>query len=409
MVPYSAGFYSKTYRLAAVEPIHRNPHLTFPAIETVGLYSNRDQEDKIVDVPFAFLRSYGSDRWRQIMYDNKIAAAFRRHRAIELMRIGESKNTISRILGVSKTSLYLWERKASAGENLKTKSPGGRPRRMNDRQLYELEELLKKGAKAHGWRNNLWTTARIRLVIKRHFGIKFCRSQVWHILHDYLNWSAIRPAKQAAKRDESEISRWKADEFPRIEREARDRNAFLAFIDESGFMMAPTIRRTFAPRGSTPVNKINDPHGRISVSGTIVISPKRTLVDFHYYMLCDNTNFRGPTVIDCLKHLRRQIRGPITIIWDQIIIHSSKVVLEYLQTAKDIIIESFPPYAPELNPVDRVWFYLKYDRFPNYTPSTIARLRRSVESELKRLQRQPELLLSFIRQSGVPLVFEPDN
>ena len=169
-------------------------------------------------------------------------------------------------------------------------------------------------------------------------------------------------------------------------------------------MMTPTIRRTFAPRGSTPINKISDPHGRISVCGAIAICPRHRHVEFHYYLLRDNANFRGPSVIDYLKHIRRQICGPITIIWDQIIIHSSTVVHEYLKNARDIMTEHFSPYAPELNPVDRAWFYLKYDRFPNYTPSTIAKLRRSVISELKRLQSQPDLLRSFILKSGIPII-----
>jgi transposase len=109
-------------------------------------------------------------------------------------------------------------------------------------------------------------------------------------------------------------------------------------------------------------------------------------------------------VVDFLKHLQNQISGTITIIWDQIIIHSSDVVLDYLQTVPNITTESFPPYAPELNPVDRVWFYLKYNRLPNFAPPTIEKLRRSVESEIKRLQGSPDLLRSFICQSGVPLV-----
>ena len=124
-------------------------------------------------------------------------------------------------------------------------------------------------------------------------------------------------------------------------------------------MMMPTIRRTFAPRGSTPVNKVVDPHGRVSVCGAIAISPKRTRVGLHYYVLPDNLNFRGPSVVDFLRHLRSQIPGPITIIWDQIIIHSADVVLAYLQTVPDIKTKSFPPYAPELNPVDKAGFYLK--------------------------------------------------
>ena len=119
-------------------------------------------------------------------------------------------------------------------------------------------------------------------------------------------------------------------------------------------------------------------------------------------MLNDDVSFRGPKIVDFLKHLQNQIAGPMTIVWDRIIIHSSAVVLEYLATAPNITTEPFPPYAPELNPVDRVWFYLKYDRLPNFAPPTMEKLRHAVDSELKRLQKQPRLLCSFIRQSGLP-------
>lgn len=187
---------------------------------------------------------------------------FRRRRAVELMQQGEDKEIISRILGVSRNSLNVWLRKTNAGESLETKPISGRPRRIDIKQLAELEQLLSKGATFHGWQNNLWTTLRVREVIKKHFGILFCRSQVWHILTDYLHWSAIRPAQQAAKRDDEEINRWKSEEYPKIVKQARRRNSSLVFVDESGFMMTPTIRRTFAPCGSTPVNKVSDPHGQ---------------------------------------------------------------------------------------------------------------------------------------------------
>jgi transposase len=289
----------------------------------------------------------------------EIVLDFCRRRAVELMQQGEPKETISSILGVCRASLNIWLRKANAGESLTNKPTSGRPRRLTNKQLGELEELLMRGATAHGWENNLWTSRRVREVIKKAFNIEFSRSGALHILKNYLHWSAIKPALQAAVRDDAEITRWGKEEFPRIERQARERNAYLVFVDESGFMMTPTIRRTFAPRGSTPVNKVFNAHGRISVSGAITISPMRARVGLLCYMLTDNVNFRGPSVIEFVKYLRNQICGPITIIWDQIIIHSSDVVIGYLRTVPDVITESFPRYAPALNPVDRVWFYLK--------------------------------------------------
>jgi transposase len=251
------------------------------------------------------------------------AAEFRRRRAVELLLRGEPKALISRILGVAMSSLNLWMQKTNAGDVIKIKPRGGRPRRLTDMQLEQLRQLLAIGATSHGWENNLWTTRRVREIIKRHFAIEFCRSHVWHILTDYLDWSAIRPARQAAKRDDAGIDRWKTEEFPRLERQARQRGAYLVFVDESGFMMTPTIRRTFAPRGSTPVNKVSDPHGRVSVIGAITVSPKRTRVGLYYYLLADNMNFRGPSIVEFLKQLRSQVCGPMSIVWDQIIIHSS--------------------------------------------------------------------------------------
>ena len=79
------------------------------------------------------------------------AVDFRRRRSVELMQQGESKEVISRILGVSRVSLNVWLKKAKAGESLKTKFGHGRPRRLKPQQLAELELLLKQGATAHGW------------------------------------------------------------------------------------------------------------------------------------------------------------------------------------------------------------------------------------------------------------------
>lgn len=327
---------------------------------------------------------------------------FCRRRAVQLVRQGESKDIIARVLGVTRCSINLWWRMACAGKDLAHKPPRGRKRRLDDKQLEELTELLKKGAEAHGWQNNLWTSLRVGEVIKRHFGVEFCRSQVWHILTDYLHWTAKRPVQQLKSRDDDKILYWLRHDFPRIVREAAERNNYLVFVDETGFMMYSTVRKTFSPPGETPVNKVTDPHGRISTIGAIAVSPNTKTLGWHYCMLEENTNFRGPAVVDFLRRLRNLIPGPLTIVWDQIIIHSCSAVEEYLGTNPGIRLESFPPYAPELNPVDRAWFYIKYDRIPNFAPSSTEKLRKAVGKELKRLQTRPALLDAFIRQSELP-------
>jgi len=47
--------------------------------------------------------------------------------------------------------------------------------------------------------------------------------------------------------------------------------------------------------------------------------------------------------MEFLKQLRSQLSSPISIVWDQIIIHSSGAVLDYLKTVPEIVTESFLP------------------------------------------------------------------
>jgi transposase len=68
-----------------------------------------------------------------------------------------------------------------------------------------------------------------------------------------------------------------------------------------------------------------------------------------------------------------------------------------------VVIESFPPYAPKLNPADGIWGYIKYGRLPNYTPPDLDLLRTTVTAEHDRLRQEEELLRSFILHTKLPL------
>jgi len=181
------------------------------------------------------------------------------------------------------------------------------------------------------------------------------------------------------------------------------RLAHLVFIDECGFMLEPTLRRTWAPRGQTPVIKIADRHGRISAAGALTISPVRTKFGFYFHLLPDNANFRGNSIAGFVDSVRLRIGGPLIVIWDQIPIHQSYPVKHYVRQHDDVSVEQFPPYAPELNPVDYVWAYVKYGRLANYCPKNLDELRIKVSSELSRVSARPDLLKSFFHATGLEL------
>jgi transposase len=327
----------------------------------------------------------------------------RRIRAIELIEKGESPSVIARIFGIDRSSLYRWRIARSRPDGLAAKPHPGPMPTLSDAQLAQLNDHLLSGATAHGWLNDLWTAARVAVLIHRLFGVQLHPDHVRRILKDRLNWSSQRPQRQHPDGNDEAITLWIEEQFPRILIEAASRNAHLAFVDETGFMLNPLVRRTFAPRGKTPVNRVADPHARISVIGAITVDPKRERVNLIYNMLGDNANFRGPGIAYFLRMLLTEIGGPLTVLWDQILIHSCEEVMHCLQGLSGVVVEAFPTYAPKLNPADGIWGYIKYGRLPNFTPPDLEVLRTTVTAELDRLRYQEELLRSFIRHTKLPL------
>src|SRR3954451_1948950 len=171
----------------------------------------------------------------------------RRRRAVELVEAGESPSTVARILGVHETSVHRWRRMARTRPGLDAKPHKGPTPRLSDQQLVELERLLLEGAKHHGWPNPLWTADRVATVIERHFHLKYHPEHVRKILKTRLRWTSQKPQVRAKEQNDKEVERWLDDDFRRITREAWRRDATLVFLDEAGFMLTPTVRRTLAP------------------------------------------------------------------------------------------------------------------------------------------------------------------
>jgi len=268
----------------------------------------------------------------------------------------------------------------------------------------ELERLLAQGAGAHGWTNQLWTTARVAEVIFHHFHIRYHHDHVGRFLRQRLGWTPQKPRRVARERNEQEIRRWQSEEFPRIAQAAQQRGAHLVFLDESGFMLNPSVRRTWAPRGATPVLDAWDRRDRISAISSISVSPKTRRLNLHFDLLPDNTNVRGEDVVAYLRRLKAQVGGPLTVVWDGSNVHDkSKKVRAFLAEHPDIVTEKLPAYAPEINPDELVWAWTKYGRLGNLAAANADWLRDYIINEMVYVRQHPELLASFIEHTNLPL------
>jgi transposase len=328
----------------------------------------------------------------------------RRQRAVRLVDSGERPGVVARILGVTPSSLCRWRRLARLPGGLATKPALGPTPRLSDQQLTTLEVLLRQGAVAHGWPNHLWTAKRVAILIHRHFGVSFHPEHVRKILKRRMNWTSQKPQKHARECNDKEVERWIADDWPRIIRQAFGRCARIALLDESGFLLSPTVRRTLAPRGKTPILVCSDRHDRISVISAITLSPRGLRVGLHFMLLRDNENFHGQEVVLFLRQLKGEVGGPWTIVWDRSNIHSkAQVVKAWLRGHPEVVVEDFPSHAPATNPDEEVWSWTKYGQLCNLAPADVDELRQHIWGTLSALKQQPQLLTSFILHARVPL------
>jgi hypothetical protein len=169
-------------------------------------------------------------------------------------------------------------------------------------------------------------------------------------------------------------------------------------------MLTPLARRTYAPRGQTPIHRAWDRRERFSAISAVTLSRKRRRPGLVFRLVGPDRHIRAPEVVSFLAQLRAHLRCPFTVIWDRSNIHDrAKLVRAYLAKHPEIRTAKLPAYAPELNPDEQVWSYTKYARLANYAPSDAIVLRAKVEAELSNLNDLPDKLRAFIRHSGLPI------
>ena len=173
----------------------------------------------------------------------------------------------------------------------------------------------------------------------------------------------------------------------------------IAFLDESGISERPTVRRTWAPRGKTPVIVSTGSWSVRSVVGVITCTPEGN--DPKLYIRIFPGSMHKEDVLRFLKELRHHVRGKILLVWDRLAAHRAKIVREYIAAHPWISTEHFPPYAPELNPVEYLWATAKNHDLAHVYPEGLERLDGHIRRMKRRLQRRADILKGFLKKSSL--------
>lgn len=175
--------------------------------------------------------------------------------------------------------------------------------------------------------------------------------------------------------------------------------ARIGFSDESAFSDKPTVRKTWAPKGKTPILKV--PGGWItrSVISLITCSPKGLRPRLYFETLKGAVN--AHRFVGFLKGVKRHLGGrKLILVIDNLRVHKAKTVQAYLKKQKCwLTIEYLPPYAPELNPTEYVWSSRKRKEFGNAVIANSHDLDRRIRQGGERAKRNTALLKGFLKAS----------
>ncbi|RMD66972.1 IS630 family transposase [Candidatus Parcubacteria bacterium] len=175
----------------------------------------------------------------------------------------------------------------------------------------------------------------------------------------------------------------------------------IVLIDESGFMLQPVVRRTWAPRGQTPIQYSWDRHDRLSVIAALTLAPRRRRVGLYFQVF--DRNIRAEEVVMFLKQVHRHVRRKLLVVWDRYSVHRKAARLLREAGAEWLEVVWLPAYAPDLNPVEMVWNHSKYSDLANFLPEDIGHLEEAVNASMNALRQKHGLKRSFFAYAGLEL------
>jgi transposase len=312
---------------------------------------------------------------------------------------------ITAILKVDDQSVRRWRRilQTKGRQGLLSQKHPGRRRRLDDQQKQLLAAMLLKTPKQWGFDSYLWTQQIIADLILREFGASYHHDYVGVILHE-LGFSHQKPARRAQERNEPMIEAWRREVWPEILKTSAASNGVILMADEVGFMMTPSVKKTWALVAQTPVVPYrNRRQKKVSVLGAVALHSASGVLD----LLCDfypDSYVRGEQAGTFLHRVLAQYpQGPIDLVWDNLSAHKCKIVKAIVAQHPRLTLHYLPPYAPDLNAVEGVWCQAKHHRMANHTISELEVLHAEARRHLTDIGSDQDLLRSCFNGAKLAL------
>jgi len=166
-------------------------------------------------------------------------------------------------------------------------------------------------------------------------------------------------------------------------------------------MLQPTVRRTWAPEGETPIHYSWDRHDRLSAISAVTVSPQRRHLGLYFDVL--EHNVTAEDFEQFIARMLDKLKRPLILVLDRWAVHRSAAKQLQRRFPHRIDIAWLPPYAPELNPDEQVWRHSKYVELANFIPEDVWHLGHAMVDTFRAVRDEQSLLRSFFEHAKLPL------
>jgi transposase len=240
----------------------------------------------------------------------------------------------------------------------------------------------------------LWSRTAVRQLIQDRCGVKLAVRTVGNYLARW-GFTPQKPIKKAYEQRPEAVRQWLDDEYPVIAERAKAEGAEIHWGDETGLRSDDVRGRSYAPRGQTPVIRVNARREGLSIISTVTNQGK---VRWKVFDGALNTDL----LIDFFERLIKDADRKVFLILDNLRVHHAKLVKARLaEHEAQIEVFYLPSYSPELNPDEMLNADLKQAVTSKAPTRSKGALRKAAISHLRRLHKSPARVRKYFQHPPV--------
>jgi len=310
---------------------------------------------------------------------------------------GAAPSEVMKSFGLCRTSIYRWLRAYNDQgiDALVEKIAQGPEPKLDEKQRQQVRKwILGKDPRQYGFDFGLWSRRIVQALIQEKMGIELGLTAVGRLLAG-LDITPQKPLRRAYERDPQAVEQWQQETYPKLKRRAKRLGAMIFFLDEAGFQSDPPLGRTYGLKGKTPV--VTTSGQRQSINAISAVNARGEFWAATYTGKLDAEAF-----VAFLQNFMKERNERVFLVVDGHPAHKANTVKHLIKGMKGRLeLHFLPPYAPDLNPDEFVWSYMKGNGVSKKPLKKNESLRQRVEQDLEAIRSNRRLVRSFFGAESV--------